>query len=68
MAKSSGRFIITAVIRISTDETSEMASSRSSRNFGTGRISSMITPITPTAISTSPRISQPRMSSAVGRA
>ncbi|MNX89668.1 hypothetical protein D3C86_1216890 [compost metagenome] len=68
MAKSSGRFIITAVIRISTDETSEIASSRSRSIFGTGRISSMMTPITPTAIITSPRITQPSASRPVGRA
>src|SRR3989344_5222155 len=68
MAKSSGRFISRAVIRISTEPMIEMASSRSSNMLGTGTISSMMMPMTPSAISTSPRNSQPRMSSAVGRA
>lgn len=68
MAKSSGRFIITAVIRISTLDTSEIASSRSRSIFGIGRISSMMTAMTPTAMPTSPRISQPSASRPVGRA
>ena len=68
MAKSSGRFIITAVIRISTLETREMASSMSSRNFGIGRISSRMTPMTPVAMATSPRANQPKTSLPVGRA
>ena len=68
MAKSSGFFIITAVIRISTLETSETASSTSIRKTGIGRISSRMTPMTPMAMPTSPRAIQPSMSRPVGRA
>src|SRR5690606_24259100 len=67
-ANSSGRLISSEVIRISTDDTIEMANSRSSTAGCSGTISSRMMPMTPTARPTSPRITQPSISRPVGRA
>jgi hypothetical protein len=66
--KSSGRFIISAVIRISTALVIEIASSMSSRKAGTGRINRTTIPTTPTASATSPRATQAQISRGVGAA
>jgi hypothetical protein len=63
---SNGFLISSAVIRISTALVIEIDSRMSSANAGTGRISSTMTPTTPSASATSPRATQPHTSFADG--
>ena len=64
---SSGRLIISEVIRISTAVVIEMARKRSSMNGGIGRIISTMIPTTPMARPISPRATQLQMVPALGR-
>jgi hypothetical protein len=64
---SSGFWISTEVIRISTAAVIEVASSRSSRIAGAGTIRSTMMPTMPSAIATSPRAIQPHTVLASGR-